>query len=122
MNKKFVLTLLSTPVLFASMLSMVVVTHPASANQTVKPSESKLSCVRNPHSPSPRLVCTRISKANTVTPKVEVNKTQNTNPVDGTELEFTEEESDTAIALFGCDCPSCLNAIRQMRGLPPISV
>ncbi|MFQ3583897.1 MAG: hypothetical protein SNJ85_03040 [Cyanobacteriota bacterium] len=33
-------------------------------------------------------------------------------------LEFTLEESNTAIALFGCDCPAHLNQLRQMRGLP----
>jgi hypothetical protein len=33
-------------------------------------------------------------------------------------LEFTEEESSTAIALFGCDCPAHLNTLREMRGLP----
>ncbi len=33
-------------------------------------------------------------------------------------LEFTLEESDTAIALFGCDCPHHLNQLRQLRGLP----
>lgn len=32
-------------------------------------------------------------------------------------LEFTEEESNTAIAMFGCDCPKALNALRQMRGI-----
>ncbi|MEN9222310.1 MAG: hypothetical protein Q6M04_07710 [Thermostichus sp. BF3_bins_97] len=33
-------------------------------------------------------------------------------------LEFTLEESSTAIALFGCDCPAHLNQLRQLRGLP----
>lgn len=33
-------------------------------------------------------------------------------------LEFTIEESDTAIALFGCDCPFHLNQVRRMRGQP----
>jgi hypothetical protein len=32
-------------------------------------------------------------------------------------LEFTEEESNSAIALFGCDCVKALNALRQMRGI-----
>jgi len=32
-------------------------------------------------------------------------------------LEFTEEESNAAIAMFGCDCVKSLNAIRQMRGI-----
>ncbi|NET59848.1 MAG: hypothetical protein F6K47_27980 [Symploca sp. SIO2E6] len=32
-------------------------------------------------------------------------------------LEFTEEESNAAIAMFGCDCVKSLNAVRQMRGV-----
>lgn len=31
-------------------------------------------------------------------------------------LDFTEEESDAAIKLFGCDCPYCLNSLRQLTG------
>ncbi|AUB37281.1 hypothetical protein COO91_03219 [Nostoc flagelliforme CCNUN1] len=31
-------------------------------------------------------------------------------------LNFTEEESDAAIQTFGCDCPYCLNSLRQLRG------
>jgi hypothetical protein len=30
-------------------------------------------------------------------------------------LDFTAAESDAAAILFGCDCPSCLNALRQLR-------
>jgi hypothetical protein len=41
-------------------------------------------------------------------------------PDDIEALEFTEEESDAAAALFGCDCPVCLNALRQLRNLPPL--
>jgi hypothetical protein len=32
-------------------------------------------------------------------------------------LEFTEEESDAAIALFGCDCVASIDALRQTRGM-----
>jgi hypothetical protein len=31
-------------------------------------------------------------------------------------LAFTEEESDRAIQLFGCDCPACINSLRQLQG------
>jgi hypothetical protein len=37
------------------------------------------------------------------------------------EMQFTDEESDASVALFGCDCPPCLNALRQIRGLPPMT-
>jgi hypothetical protein len=32
-------------------------------------------------------------------------------------LDFSELESDAAV-LFGCDCPSCINALRQLRSQP----
>lgn len=48
MNKKFVLSLLSTPALFMSMLSMVMMAKPAHSSQTVTPVGTHLSCVRSP--------------------------------------------------------------------------
>jgi hypothetical protein len=36
-------------------------------------------------------------------------------------LNFTDEESDAAVALFGCDCPPCLRALRQMRMMARVS-
>ncbi|NEP55723.1 MAG: hypothetical protein F6K31_01630 [Symploca sp. SIO2G7] len=30
-------------------------------------------------------------------------------------LDFSAAESDAAVTLFGCDCPSCINALRQLR-------
>lgn len=35
-------------------------------------------------------------------------------------LEFTDQESDAAIARFGCDCAGCLNAQRQLQGKLPL--
>lgn len=32
-------------------------------------------------------------------------------------LNITEEESDAAIAMFGCDCITSVNALRQTRGI-----
>jgi hypothetical protein len=33
-------------------------------------------------------------------------------------LDFSEAESDAAAVLFGCDCPNCMNALRQLRNQP----
>lgn len=30
-------------------------------------------------------------------------------------MDFTAAESDAAVALFGCDCPPCINALRQLQ-------
>jgi hypothetical protein len=32
-------------------------------------------------------------------------------------LNFTEEESDSAIKMFGCDCLSSINKLKQLRGM-----
>lgn len=122
MNKKFALTLLSSPALFASMLSMVMMTQPARADQTVAPGANPSSCVRSPNTATPRLVCTRVSNTPASTTKPKVNAPQNSQQNETTELEFTEEESDAAIALYGCDCPACINGVRQMRGQAPMPV
>jgi hypothetical protein len=116
MNRKFVLTLLSSPVLFASILSLGMMTQPARANQTVNPAANSASCAS-----SPSLICTRVS--NTAgSSVVEFAAPQGEqNPVAGGELEFTDEESEAAIAKYGCDCVGCINGIRQMRGLAPIA-
>lgn len=121
MNKRFFLSLLSSPALFASMLSMVMMTKPAHANQTATPAATHLSCVRSPHSAETKQVCIEVE--NTVTPaKQEITVAQVQSPDQPAELEFTEAESDEAIKLFGCDCPVCINAIRQLHGLAPMPV
>lgn len=33
-------------------------------------------------------------------------------------LDFSEAESDAAAILFGCDCPACINALRQLGSHP----
>ena len=34
---------------------------------------------------------------------------------DYTMYEFTEAESEAAVALYGCDCPVCINVLRQLQ-------
>jgi hypothetical protein len=38
-------------------------------------------------------------------------------PQDLPELNFTDEESDAAVAKYGCDCPRSINTLRQTRGI-----
>src|SRR5512139_2496916 len=40
-----------------------------------------------------------------------INESPNESPM----MDFTAAESDAAVALFGCDCPPCINALRQLR-------
>ncbi len=34
------------------------------------------------------------------------------------DFDFSYAESDAAVALFGCDCPACIGALRQLRSQP----
>lgn len=36
-------------------------------------------------------------------------------PVQYPGMDFSAAESDAAVELFGCDCPSCIGALRQLR-------
>lgn len=121
MNRKFVLSLLSSPAVFMSMLSMVMMTRPAHASQIVTPVGTHLSCVRSPHSATPKQVCIQVSNTPASTAKADmiVAQGQSNQP---RELQFTDQQSDEAIKLFGCDCPICINAVRQLHGLAPMPV
>jgi hypothetical protein len=35
--------------------------------------------------------------------------------------DFSEEESNASVVLFGCDCPVCINALRQLRSLSSVN-
>jgi hypothetical protein len=121
MNRKFTLALLSSPALFASMVSMVVMTQPARANQVIN--QGNLVCMKSPHSAQHKFVCERRQAGNpgTVSAKQDTVIAQ-AQPNQITELNFSDEESDRAIALFGCDCPSCINALRQLDGIAKMAV
>ncbi len=119
MNRKFILSLLSSPVLFSSIISTVMMTNPAHASQTGNPAGTHVACIANPHSVTRNMVCERVSNtAIKVKPAVKVAQVQ---PNQITELQFTDAESDEAIRLFNCDCPICINAVRQLHGAAPMA-
>ncbi len=101
------------------MVSMAVFTQPAGANETVNSTPSRFTCGRKATvavaTPTPSVGCTRMRR-NTAP---DANK--GLRPDELPELQFTDEESDASVVLFGCDCPACLNALRQIRGLPPMT-
>jgi Tfp pilus assembly protein PilX len=123
MNKKLALVLLSSPTVLGSMLSMVLAVNPAHATEAV--SSVTDSCWSKPTSHISRLTCARFSHTTQIASTGDRTEVQ-TASIDQSSsepptLDFTEEESDAAVQLFGCDCVVCINAIRQMRGLAPVS-
>ncbi|MGK7871824.1 MAG: hypothetical protein AB4426_00385 [Xenococcaceae cyanobacterium] len=115
MNKIF-LTLLSYPIFFAPLISLLMLTNPAHAKELVFTApQQPSSCERT--SRMSNLVCVRGTQTN------QSASTVNSDLPSDDEvpfLNFSEEESETAIALYGCDCIACINALRQSRGLPPL--
>jgi hypothetical protein len=121
MNKRFLLTLLSSPVLFTSIISTVMLAKPVHASPVNNSAGTHLSCVVSPHTATPTKVCIQVSNTpQTVTESSTQVAQAITNNSD--ELKFSDAESDQAIKLFGCDCPVCINAVRQLNGLPPLPV
>jgi hypothetical protein len=121
MNKKFVLRLLSSPVIFASMMSLVMTGRAAHASQTIIPTNTHLACVLAPHSATPRQVCIQVSNTTPYTAQAQSSASKvPANQIK--ELAFTDQESDEALKLFGCDCPRCINALRQLHGMAQLPV
>ena len=88
-----------------------------SIGETPAQSADAPRCVRSPH--TQRLSCMRLPAKTAANPK----QTIGWQSPDGQQvamMDFTEEESDAAVALYGCDCPVCMNSLRQLRGLPPL--
>jgi hypothetical protein len=111
---KLVLTLLSSSTTFSSMLLMLLTVNPVQA--------AELTASSKPSTPeaSPALCACSLNPTNidsTAIPENRLNSSSET-PM----LDFTEEESETAIQRFGCDCVACVNTIRKMRGLLPVTI
>ncbi|MBD0388733.1 MAG: hypothetical protein ICV54_20070 [Nostoc sp. C3-bin3] len=114
---KFILSLLSSPIMISSILSMGVMLNQAQAiePQPEANTTDRLSCIRNKHKVG--LVCARASAlAQIPSYQREIEFSQEDAPM----LEFNDEESNVAIDLFGCDCAACINSLRQMRGVTPL--
>ncbi|MBW4642394.1 MAG: hypothetical protein KME23_05160 [Goleter apudmare HA4340-LM2] len=117
--QKFILSLLSTPLLLGSILSMGVVINQAQAIEPVNTNSDRLSCIRNKHKVG--LVCARASVLAQIPQyNSEIETSVPTSQDDAPMLEFNIEESDAAANLFGCDCPACINSLRAMRGVTPL--
>jgi len=116
---RLLLTLLVSPTLFGSLMSLKVLASPA-VGETPAQSADSPRCVRSPH--TQRLTCARLpGKAAAANSKPRIGW-QRPGDEQVAMLDFTEEESDAAAALFGCDCQMCINSLRQLRGLPPLDL
>jgi hypothetical protein len=114
--KRFLLLFLSAPTVFSAILPIVTTAAPALAADK-SGTEAKF-CV-NAHA---RLVCIKSSQLASNTPKstlIAKAQAQAKNP--DAFVNFNEEESDAAAAMFGCDCPACIRSLRQLRIMAQVS-
>ncbi|RCJ28226.1 hypothetical protein A6S26_11855 [Nostoc sp. ATCC 43529] len=118
MNRKLILNLLSTSTIFTSLISTLGVLNPvhASMTQRLMHTQDGRSCITNPHG-GKDFVCIRASQTNQPnTSKRSSTIVTSVSDENIAMLDFTEEESEAAINLFACDCPYCINSLRQLRG------
>jgi hypothetical protein len=116
---KLSLALISSSILSAATLLIGCLDRPAMAiGKNIQQNILQQSLVSNfsSHFTCDRPEC--IGKyRSAVTKQVATQKSIPSAPTDPIQLNFTEEESDAAIAKFGCDCPRSINLLRQTRGI-----
>jgi hypothetical protein len=115
--KRFLLLFLTAPTVLGTVLPIGSMTPSALAAKVVKSQDDKF-CIEA-HA---RLICVKPSQVAGNTPKAELiarAEAEAKNP--DTFVNFTYEESDGAIALFGCDCPACIRSLRQLRIMSQVS-
>jgi hypothetical protein len=121
MNRRLILSLLSSSTIFTSLMSTLALVNPVHAAQPVLRLRNGEACIRHPHISYDKFVCIRVSQTNQVsssTPASQISAQPSDKNI--AMLDFTEEESNKAIATFGCDCPYCVNALRTLQGGQPL--
>jgi hypothetical protein len=117
---KLSLVLISSSALLAAALQNLLIDSPAVASDKNAAQNDLPQSFGNRH--LSRFTCTKadctgnyhlaITERLIASKQSTLSKSQNL-----PELNFTDEESDAAIAKFGCDCPRSINTLRQTRGI-----
>jgi hypothetical protein len=112
MNRRLLLYLFSLPTLVGSSFCWLAAmpSQALAATAATSKSDNAEVCVISSHG-AKNMVCTRVSNVRVKDPTALLDLS---NP-NSLKLEFTDKESDAAIALFGCDCPACINALRSLQ-------
>jgi hypothetical protein len=117
MNHRILLKLATIPTLASSMLTMVLMpglTHAVEARTTAS---VQTSC-NVPVDSGMSFLETKLALQNGETNATSSTESLTEDPL----MDFSEAESDAAVALFGCDCPPCINALRKVRSQLPSQV
>jgi hypothetical protein len=114
--KRFLLLFLSAPTVLSAILPIVTTAAPALAADTSN-NQAKF-CIKA-HA---RLVCAKSSQLASSAPNSTlIAKAQAEGKNPDAFVNFNEEESDAAAAMFGCDCPACIRSLRQLRIMAQVS-
>lgn len=116
---KLLLTFLTMPAVLGSLSSLIMIAQPAHASTVTRMGKDSV-CIESPHSATFKVACIRTSEIPASARRPQFDVTQIASNQQGT-LDFTDAESDTCIKLFGCDCPRCINALRQLANLASTS-
>ncbi|PSB59082.1 hypothetical protein [Chamaesiphon polymorphus] len=113
--KRFLLLFLSAPTVLSVILPVVT----AVAAEKQPATTDKRFCV-NTHS---KLICVKSAQLASNTPQraMLIAKAEAEARDPDAFVNFSDEESDAAAAMFGCDCPDCIRSIRKLRMLAQIS-
>ena len=110
MNHRILLNWATIPKLASSMLTMILMPGLTLAAGTRTPASVQTSC-NVPVDTGMSFLETRLAFQNS-----ETNAASSTESlIEDTLMDFSAAESDAAVALFGCDCPPCMNVLRQVR-------
>ena len=109
MNYRILLNLVTIPTLASSMLTMVLMPPLAHAAGTRTPASGQTSCSVTVDSGMSSE--TKLAFQNAETNAASSTESSSEDPA----MDFSAAESDAAVALFGCDCPPCINALRQLQ-------
>jgi hypothetical protein len=113
--KRFLLLFLSAPTVLSAILPFATTAAPALAG--TKPNPDSKFCV-NAHN---RLVCVKSSQLASTDPKAGlIAKAQAEAKNPDAFVNFSDKESDDAVAMFGCDCPACIRSLRQLRAMAQV--
>jgi hypothetical protein len=113
--KRFLLLFLSAPTVLSAVLPLLTATVPAMAAQP--PAQDKF-CV-TAHG---RFVCVKSAQLASNDPKSAlIAKAQAEAKNPDAFVNFSDKESDDAVAIFGCDCPACIRSLRQLRTMAQVS-
>jgi hypothetical protein len=121
MNKRFILTLLASPTIFAPLMSVIGIIAPAQAISPIIRLQDGTACIKHPHISYDQFVCTRVAKIDHRYSTASKFNAANISSDRIASLNFSENDSDDAIALFTCDCPYCQNALKALRSQAPMA-